>query len=96
MLTHIVCWKYRPDVTEEDRAKHVDMLLSLPGLISEIESLSVGRDILHLDRSFYTGLVSTFADKAALDRYTEHPEHQKVIEFGRSITQQAVSVDFTE
>jgi hypothetical protein len=54
----------------------------------------VGEDILHLDRSFDTGLVATFADRAALDAYTNHPDHQAVAALGRSISERVVSVDF--
>ena len=57
-------------------------------------SFQVGSDILHLERSFDTGLVAVFPDRDALDRYTDHPEHQKVAALGREISQQVVSVDF--
>lgn len=96
MLTHIVCWKYKPETTEEQKNEHINMLSALKAVIPDLLSLSVGRDILHLDRSFDTALVCTFADTEALERYSTHPEHQKVIGFGREIAQQAVSVDFTE
>lgn len=96
MLTHIVCWKYKPEITEDQRKDHIARLRALPGIIPDIISFHVGSDILHLDRSFDTGLVSVFADRAALDAYTDHPEHQKVAALGKEIAQQAVSVDFLD
>jgi hypothetical protein len=39
-------------------------------------------------------LVATFADRASLDTYTIHPEHVKVADFGRNISQHVASVDF--
>lgn len=96
MLTHIVCWKYKPEITEDQRKDHIARLRALPGIIPDIISFNVGSDILHLDRSFDTGLVSVFADRAALDAYTDHPEHQKVAALGKEIAQQAVSVDFLD
>ena len=95
MLTHIVMWKYLPETETEVREEHVRLLRSLAGLITEVKSLNVGLDLLHLPRSFDTGLVAMFEDRAALDRYTDHPEHVKVAEFGRSISAQVASVDFT-
>ncbi len=56
--------------------------------------LAVGSDVLSLPRSYDTGLVATFADRAALDAYTVHPEHVKVAEFGRGISEHVASVDF--
>lgn len=94
MLTHIVCWKYKAETGDDARRLHVDALRSLAGVIPEIVTFDVGCDILHLDRSFDTGLVSTFADRGALDAYTDHPDHQKVAAIGREISERVVSVDF--
>jgi hypothetical protein len=94
MLTHIVCWKYKPETTEEQREDHIARLRALPGVIPEIESFEVGADILHLDRSFDTGLVAVFSSREALDAYTVHPDHQAVAAFGKQIAERAVSVDF--
>jgi len=94
MLTHIVCWKYKPETTAEQRAEHIARLRALSDLISNIESFSVGSDVLHLERSFDTGLVAVFPDRKALDHYNDHPEHQKVVAIGREIAEKVVSVDF--
>ncbi len=94
MLFHIVCWKYKPEVDAAAREAHIARLRALTGTIDSIETFEVGRDILHLDRSFDTGLVATFADEAALEIYTVHPEHQKVAALGKELSEKVVSVDF--
>ena len=94
MLTHIVIWKYRPEVEPEVREEHVRLLRSLKSTIVEIESLAVGFDELKLPRSFDTGLVAVFRDHAALESYTVDQEHIKVVDFGKSISEQVASVDF--
>lgn len=94
MLKHIVCWKYKPETDSATRARHRESLLALRSQIPEIGSFDVGADILHLDRSFDTGLVAEFADRQALDLYTDHPEHQKVAALGKQIAETVVSVDF--
>ncbi len=96
MLTHIVVWKYRPEITEEQREEHRSLLKNLVNFIPEIISLNVGADILDLPRSYDTGLVATFADRRALDIYTENPEHQKVAALGKEIAQHVASVDFVD
>ena len=95
MLTHIVVWKYRADVEQPVREEHVKLLSALAGVIPEVRSLTVGFDTLHLARSYDTGLVAVFDDRLGLDAYTVHPEHIKVAEFGRSISEHVASVDFT-
>lgn len=94
MLIHIVCWKYKPETDEAAREDHRDRLKTLVGVIPEIITFDVGADVLHLDRSFDTGLVATFADRDGLDAYTEHPEHQTVAALGRQLAEKAISVDF--
>ena len=94
MLTHIVCWKYKTEVTEIEREAHRVKLRALVGVIPEIITFECGADMLHLPRSYDTGLVSTFADRAALDTYTAHPEHQAVVALGRDISDHVISVDF--
>lgn len=94
MLIHIVCWKYKPETSIEMRNMHIERLRALNSIVPGIESLDVGADILHLDRSFDTGLVIKFTGRDTLDAYTVHPEHQKVVALGREIAVRAVSVDF--
>jgi len=96
MLTHIVVWKYREDMEQFARDEHVNLLRRLRNIIPGVQSLSVGFDTLFLPRSYDTGLVAIFEDRAALDAYTVHPEHVKVAEFGRSISEHVASVDFTD
>ena len=94
MLTHIVCWKYKAETSDAERAEHVARLRALPSVIPNILSFTVGRDILHLERSFDTGLVAVYPDRAALDFYTVHPDHQEVAALGKLIAERVVSVDF--
>ena len=96
MLTHIVVWKYKPEIIEEQREEHRRLLKNLVNFIPEIISLNVGADVLDLPRSYDTGLVATFADRRALDVYTENAEHQKVAALGKEIAQHVVSVDFID
>ena len=96
MLTHLVVWKYRADTSQATREDHVARLQSLSSVVPGIESLTVGFDMLHLPRSYDTGLVVIFRDRAALDAYTVHPDHVKVAEFGRSISDLVASVDFED
>ena len=94
MLTHIVIWKYHAETPPQARQEHIARLRGLATLLPEIKSLNVGTDILHLPRSYDTGLVAVFSDRAALDAYTEHPYHVAVADFGRKISEHVASVDF--
>lgn len=93
MLTHIVCFKYKGDVAEAQRADHrarLRALASLPGVVD----LQVGADVVRSPRSYDTGLVVTFTDRSALDAYAAHPQHVPVAQFGASLSEHIVAVDF--
>ncbi len=94
MLTHIVCWKYKAETAPEQRAEHVRRLRNLANVIPDIVSFEVGADVLRLERSFDTGLVAVFENRAALDAYTVHPLHKEVADIGKQIAERVVSVDF--
>ncbi len=94
MLIHIVCWKYKAETPSADRGHHIAQLRSLTNVVPGIVSFDVGADVLHLDRSYDTGLVAIFRDRASLDAYTDHPDHQRVAAFGKSLAERTVSVDF--
>lgn len=96
MLTHIVVWKYRSDTSQDTRDDHVSQLRSLHSVVSGIESFAVGVDTLHSPKSYDTGLVAIFRDRAVLDAYTVHPDHVRVVEFGRGITETMAKVDFED
>ena len=94
MLIHIVCWKYKPETEARTRDEHRTKLRALPSMIANIASFDVGADILHLERSFDTGLVAHFPDREALDHYNDHAQHKKVAALGKQIAEKVVSVDF--
>ena len=96
MLTHLVAWKYRAEISPETREEHRAQLRSLSNIVPGIESLSVGADVLHSPRSYDTGLVALFRDRSVLDAYTVHPDHVKVVEFGHSIIETMAKVDFED
>jgi len=93
-IIHLVCWKYKAETDQSTRDEHINRLRALKGVITEIVDFEVGSDVLHLERSFDTGLYSRFTDRAGLDAYTVHPEHQKVAAMGKEIAEKVVSVDF--
>ena len=96
MLTHIVVWKYKDETSEETRREHREKLSKLPDEIPHILKFDVGADMLHLERSYDTGLVAVFPNREALDFYTEHETHQAVAKMGKEIAAHVASVDFED
>lgn len=93
MLTHIVCFKYKAETSESTRQDHRSRLRGLDG-IDGVVTLTVGADVVHSPRSYDTALVVVFRDRAALDAYQKNPQHVPVAQFGASLSENIVAVDF--
>jgi len=93
MLLHVVCFKYRSDVDAAVRAEHRERLRALRGLDGVVD-LKVGEDVVRSPRSYDTGLAITFPDRAALDAYQKNERHVPVAQFGVSLSEHVVAVDF--
>ena len=92
-LLHVVCFKYKADAGAEAQNDHRARLAALKD-IDGVTSLKVGADLVHSARSYDTGLVITFTGRAALDAYQKHPRHVPVAQFGVSLCEHIVAVDF--
>ena len=93
MLLHLVCFKYKAEVDAVVRAQHRERLRALKDL-DGVADLKVGEDVVHSPRSYDTGLAITFPDRAALDAYQKNERHVPVAQFGVSLSDHIVAVDF--
>jgi stress responsive alpha/beta barrel protein len=93
MLVHLVSFKYKPGVDEAVRKDHRERLRALAHL-DGIFDLRVGGDVVGSARSYDTGLVILFPDRAALDAYQKNPSHVAVAQFGAANCESIVAVDF--
>jgi stress responsive alpha/beta barrel protein len=93
MLLHLVCFKYKSATDDSARADHRKRLAALRTLDGVVD-LQVGADIVQSPRSYDTGLMITFPDRAALDAYQKDPRHVPVAQLGVSLSEHIVAVDF--
>lgn len=93
MLTHVVCFKYKVGTGEAAREEHRNRLRGLSAIEGVID-LKVGADVVSAPRSYDTGLVVVFPDRAALDAYQADARHVPVAELGRALSEHIVAVDF--
>ena len=93
MFLHIVCFKYKRDTSDTAQAQHRERLGALSTLDGVVD-LKVGDDIVRSPRSYDTGLMIMFRDRAALDAYQKDPQHVPVAQLGVSLSEHIVAVDF--
>lgn len=94
MIKHVVAWDFENDGKAENVKLLKRLLEELPALIPEIVSYEVGVNINESEFSKDMVLISVFADKEALQTYSDHPEHQRVVKKLREVAVKTVVVDF--
>lgn len=90
MLWHIVRFEFRADVDDDERRALERDLESLGEAIDEVAWLAVSRSV---DEPAVTGLLTCFADSAALAVYRDHPRHVPVVERARALCTDLVRLD---
>jgi len=78
MIRHCVLVRFRPEVTQEERAAIYQELESLrevvPGFLAMYFGPNVSPEGLH--QGFVDGFTMDFVDEAARDSYLVHPAHK--------------------
>lgn len=95
MVEHIVLFKWNEATTPDILTTILAALRELPSKIDGIVDLTCGDNFSNRSQGFTHGLVVRFADRAALDAYGPHPEHQAVVQnLIRPNVAETVVVDF--
>ncbi|MBF0290128.1 MAG: Dabb family protein [SAR324 cluster bacterium] len=93
MVKHIVMFK----LAEKNQAsmdKALAALKSLDGAVETLRSIEVGVDFKESERSYDIVLTTQFDDKAGLETYAAHPNHQPVLQTMRELCASSVVVDY--
>lgn len=97
MLRHIVAWKLAAEDVPTKLEQSSAIAAQLQGLvpvIPQILSLTVGSNSTSIPGNWDLVLVADYEDEAALQIYIDHPEHQRVAAFVRSLVSARAAVDF--
>jgi hypothetical protein len=99
MIKHIVLWKLDESYSFEEKQNILeifsDKLFNLVGKIEELKSLSVHLNSKEASSSNYDIMLeTTFNSFIDLDTYQIHPEHQKVVEYVKSLKRQRACIDY--
>lgn len=94
MIRHVVMFKLRRDADPAEVEDWLRRLRGLPGQIDFVKNFSVGRDQLHLPRSYDVALVCDFDTLDLVKEYGDHPAHVPVAATSRSLSEHICSVDF--
>ena len=95
MIKHIVMWKFKEN-TEEEREEFLERLLALNGVIHEIKSAEIKRNININGENYDAMLISTFDNLENMNKYKVDPRHVEVSNLCKSIRISRASIDYEE
>ena len=99
MVRHIILWKLKPEIAEEDKgaikAKIKESLEALVGVVDGLEEMVVHIDGLPSSTADMM-LESKMRDADAVAFYRDHPAHVKAATFVRANVETRLCLDFEE
>jgi Stress responsive A/B Barrel Domain len=93
MFIHIFAFRWKPDVTEEQKGRVVTGIQHLQGEIPGLLETHVGRNLSPRGAGYDLGGIMKFTDQAALDSYGGHPAHQRLLSWLMPLIE-PIEVDF--
>lgn len=93
MFHHMVMFRF-PDAATADEV--VAKLHELAEEIDEVAGLKAGRDVIGDTRSFDVGMLMTFDDAEAFQRYNAHPKHVPVAAWIDGAATDVAAVDWED
>ena len=96
VLRHVVCFKFKPEATEEQIKKVETEFVALKGKIPQIAAVEWGTDNSpeKLADGFTHCFIVTFKSEADRDAYLPHPEHKKFVEILKPVLEKPFVIDF--
>ena len=79
MLHHLVLFELADSATDADRDAIIDGLKSMPAVVPEIQSYTVGAALPSPNASWSIALIGVFASVDDYKSYSANPVHQKLV-----------------
>jgi hypothetical protein len=94
MIEHLVWFKLKDGVTDEQKNAMLQTLRALKNQIDGIEHLACGEDFSGRSKGFQIGLIVRFSSREALELYGPHPAHKAFGDNFRELWDEVMALDF--
>ena len=94
MYIHMFVFRFKPNVTEEQKNHVLEEIRKLRPQIPSVQESWVGKNVSPRGQGYELGGAMKFADKAAFEGYVVHPVHQKLLTWLVPLIE-PIEVDFT-
>lgn len=93
MVTHAFAFRWKPDVTPDQKQHVIVAIRKLQGQIPGLLETWVGQNISPRSQGYELGGVMKFNDRVALEAYGSHPVHQELLSWLLPLIE-PIEVDF--
>lgn len=97
MITHVVCWNFKEELSKEKRVQAGNRIKSelteLEGQINGLIKIEVQTDLLESSNR-EIALICNFESVESLNHYQMHPKHLEATDFIKSVTCDRVCIDY--
>ncbi|MEI6850184.1 MAG: Dabb family protein, partial [archaeon] len=76
MIKHILLFKFKEGVSEEEKNKGIEMLRALKGKVPEIREWEVGVQREKSEKYYDFAQVSSFENMEDIENFGKNPEHE--------------------
>lgn len=94
MFVHAALFQWYDHVTPQQIEDAQNEIRALQGQIPGLLQTAVGANLSLRNQGYTHGIVMFFNDKEALDAYTPHPIHQRILEYLKPLLKQAAELDY--
>lgn len=93
MFVHIFGFKWKPEATEDDKARAEREIRAFKGVIPGLVEVCVGQNVSKRGEGYAFAGLMKFVDKEAADFYSFHPAHMALLKWLVPLID-AVELDF--
>jgi len=79
MFIHMFAFRWKPDVTPEQKLQALTAIRGLQGKIPGLLETCAGTNVSPRGNGYELGGVMKFPDQAAFEAYNDHPVHQDLL-----------------
>ena len=94
MFKHIVMWRFKPEVMQEDKLEMKRQLEALADVVPSLQAIEVGLNVAKVDAAYDVVLTTVFEDEVGFQAYATDPLHLDVVDFVRKMVCDRAVVDF--
>ena len=96
MLVHIAIYRWKPGTPSDEVSEALDQVRELRAKVPGVLDIRCGENFSRWNEGYTHAIVVLGEDRAALDAYRAHPDHESVAARIEAIEEAGIGIDFED